>query len=82
MKTFKAISAAFVLALSLSIPAYADTAPGDGHSPGSYVPAPGAIGTPTTEAGDTDLAGGAPAIVGDISFLNIADILWALASTY
>ena len=82
MKTFKAIGAAFVLALSLSIPAYADTAPGDGHTPGRSVPNPGAIGTPTTEPENAGLTCGAPADEGDTSFLNIADILWALASIY
>ena len=35
MKTFKAICAATLLALSLSIPAFADdTDPGDIHTPG------------------------------------------------
>lgn len=76
MKTFKAISAAFVLALSLSIPAYA----GDGHTPGAPAPAP--IVIPTTEPGNTEPADGSPTIGGDIRSLNIADILWLWASIY
>ena len=74
MKTFKAISAAFVLALSLSIPAYA----GDGHTPG----APAPIVIPTTEPGNTEPADGSPTIGGDIRSLNIAAILWLWASIY
>ena len=38
MKTFKVICAAAVLALSLSIPAYADA--GDGHGPGKTTAQP------------------------------------------
>ena len=38
MKTFKVICAAVILALSLSIPAYADGNPGDGHGPGRTSP--------------------------------------------
>lgn len=82
MKNLKAICAATILALSLGISAYADTAPGDSHTPGRTAPAPGDIGTPTREPENTDLTGGSPTIDGDISFLNIADILWALASIY
>ena len=75
MKTLKAMSAAFVLALSLSIPAYSDTAPGDGHSPGRCVPDPGTIGTP---AENTDSTGEASASDVDIRSLNLANFLLAL----
>jgi|GEM_PF-2338520 len=82
MKTFKAICAAMLLALSLSIPAYADTTPGDGHTPGSPSPITSGTGAPTTAPVDTELTGGATAAVGDISFSAFADIMWALASMF
>jgi len=79
MKTFKAICAAAVIALSLSIPAYADdTTPGDIHVPGKPCP----IVTPTTTPEDTGLPGGATAVDGDISFSALADMLWTLASIF
>jgi hypothetical protein len=76
MKTFKAICATLVLALSLSIPAYA----GDGHTPGS--PVPGDVGTPTTVAGDSIATDGISAVDGDTSSVTLTDILWALVSIY
>jgi hypothetical protein len=83
MKTFKAICAASVIAFSLSIPAYADAPPpGDIHVPGSPNPVTGGMPTPTTEPGDTGLAGGATAADGDISFSALADMLWTLASIF
>jgi hypothetical protein len=66
MKTFKATCAATLLALLLSIPAYA----GDGHNPGSPDPVP-ADGLPVTTSVD-----------GDISVLSITDIVWALTSMF
>lgn len=78
MKNVKAICAATLLALSLSIPAYA----GDSHTPGSPSPIPSGIGTPTTAPGDTGLTDGAAAVDGDISVLSITDIVWALASMF
>lgn len=81
MKTFKAICVAAVLALSLSLPAYADTNPGDGHSPGRNTPNPTDIGTPTTAPENPGLVGAASPN-GDISFPTFADIMWALASIY
>ena len=84
MKTFKAICAASVLAFSLSVPAYADPVPppppGDIHIPGQPNPLPGDTVTPTTEPGDTGLAGGATA--GDLSLSALTDMLWALASIF
>ena len=76
MKTFKVICAAVVLALSLSIPAYADGDPGDGHGPGRSVPDPIDNGTPV---GSTDSAATADF---DSGFATYADIIWALASIY
>ena len=75
MKTLKATCATIIVALSLSVSAYADTTPGDNHTPGA--PVPGTTGTPITDPEKTDLAGGAPAIDGDNSCVNIADILLA-----
>ncbi len=78
MKTFKAICAASVLALSLSIPAYAEDPPppppGDIHIPGQ--PIPGDV-NPTTETGG---GGGATVVGGDISSSALADMFWALAA--
>jgi hypothetical protein len=73
MKTVKAMCAATLLALSLSIPAYADTAPGDQHTPGKVCPAP----IPTTSPD-----GLPPAEVGGISLSAFVDIVWALASIF
>ena len=73
MKTFKAIGAAFVLAVSLSITAYADTAPGDGHCPGAPIP----TGTPTTDPKIIDSTGETSTIDGNMSFMTVADILLA-----
>lgn len=78
MKNVKAICAATLLALSLSIPAHA----GDGHTVGTPAPISGGIGTPTTAPGDTGLTDGAAAVDGDISVLSITDIVWALASMF
>jgi hypothetical protein len=76
MKTFKAICATAVLALSLSIPAYADsTNPGDGHSPGGPCSDP-------TETGDLTPTPDAASVDGNLSILTLTDILWALASIY
>jgi hypothetical protein len=65
MKSFKAIGAAFILALSLSIPAYAEEPkdPSDLHQPGAVNPGgiPSGGTTPINHAG-----------------LTLADILSAL----
>jgi hypothetical protein len=77
MKTFKAICAALVIALSLSVPAYAeDPNPGDIHIPGAPSPVTGGTETPTPSQSDP-ASGVAPA--NDIS---LSDILWALASIF
>ena len=75
MKTFKAICAASVIALSLSVPAYAeDPAPGDIHIPGQPCPVTGGDVTPTPSPGVSTPAG-------EIS-LSALDIMWALASIF
>jgi len=80
MKTLKSLGVALALALSLSIPAYADdTDPGDMHSPGWTASAP----TDTeTKLPDTDINGGISAVDTDPGFPTIADILWDLVSIY
>jgi len=78
MKTLKAICAATVLALSLSVVTYADeTTPGDSHSPGSHCPISGG-----TTSGDSEVTGGATAVEGNISFSALADMLWTVASIF
>jgi hypothetical protein len=80
MKTLKSICAAAVLALSLSIPAYADDPiPGIIHSPGmttcegcdTVTSAPGEIESPVASSVD-----------GDISFPSFAEMLWALSAMF
>jgi hypothetical protein len=82
MKTIKAMCAATILALSLSIPASADTNPGDSHTPGRNTVNPINIGTPAPAPESSGLVGTASPVDGDISFPTLADILWALASIY
>ncbi|HEV7683781.1 MAG TPA: hypothetical protein VGO68_16755 [Pyrinomonadaceae bacterium] len=78
MKNLKVIGATIVLALSLSMPAFAEENPGDAHTPGrasqlTEDPTPVKPGSTVIE---TDIDNN------DTSFLNIVDILWALASIY
>jgi hypothetical protein len=80
MKTFKPMCAATLLALSLSITAYADTIPGDSHTPGRNIPAPSDIGSASQEPGDK--TGLASSVDGGISFSIFADMLWTLASIF
>jgi hypothetical protein len=80
MKISKAFCAATLFALSFSVPAYADTTPGDQHTPGRSTSCPGNIGIPTTTRENTGLTSGASADEGDVGLLTLADILWALAS--
>lgn len=82
MKTFKAICAATIIAISLSVTAYADPPPpGDIHIPGAPVPVDGGITTPTATE-DTGLAGGSMTVDGDVGFSALADMLWTLASIF
>ena len=79
MKTLKVLGATIVLALSLSMPAFADgTNPGDGHTPGR--PAPVTSDPTPVKTSSTGIA--IYMDDNDPSFLNIVDILWALASIY
>lgn len=78
MKTFKAICAAAVLALSLTITAYADGNPGDGHGPGRTTSEPSDYGLPAPEDSVTSAA----VSTYDAGFVTIGDIIWALASVY
>jgi hypothetical protein len=82
MKTFKTICAAAILALSLSVSAHADSAPGDQHTPGRNIAVSDDTGTPTPAPETAGFIGAAPAVDNDISFPTLADILWALASIY
>jgi hypothetical protein len=75
MKLIKAICAATLLSLSLSVPGYADTSPGDQHTPGS----PARI---QSGAGDIEVTGKATTGDGDISFSALADMLWTVASIF
>lgn len=80
MKALKAICAAAVLALSLSIPAYADPIPGIIHMPGgpSSVPEEGCKPSPGDE--------GCPAVtstaLGDISSQALMDSWWIIVSMF
>lgn len=68
MKAFKAICAAGVLALSLTIPAYAEdpSNPGDAHQPGGVNPTggppTGLPGTPGPNGGTTPEGGNGPSL--------------------
>jgi hypothetical protein len=76
MKTFKAMCATMVLALSLSVSTFADPPnPGDGHSPGSAAPAPTSI--EPIEIASTD-----GTAEGDLNLLTLDGLLWVVASIY
>ena len=78
MKKFKVICAATVLALSLSIPVYADgTNPGDVHWPGK---ASCVCETPC----DTEETGSTSSTTVDKSFSlsAVIDMLWTVASIF
>lgn len=73
MKKFKLICATFLLALSLSTPAFAENEPGDSHTPGK----PGPV---NTEPGIENSGANEAGALADISGLTIADILLAILS--
>ena len=84
MKTFKAICAASVIALFLSLPVYATDPPppppGDLHIPGTPITADGgSTTTPPPKAGSGDQA---ILTSGDISLTTLADMLRVLALIY
>ena len=74
MKTFKAICAASVIALSLSLPVYATDPPppppGDLHIPGQPITADGGSETPPPSPGSGTATNG-----GNISLTTLADML-------
>ncbi len=79
MKTLKAICTAAILALALSVPAYA----GEISSPGS--PCTADSGTPDTTSsalGDISSPAIASTAPGDMGSPGLADILLALASIF
>jgi opacity protein-like surface antigen len=79
MKTIKSICAAAVLAISLTIPAYAeDPNPGIIHTPGKTACESGDTGTLATgEIGASDTS-----LDGDISFSVYAEMLWTLTAMF
>lgn len=73
MKTMKAICTATILALVLTVPAYA----GDISTPG--VSCEGEIGCPGTPApGDVATPGSQSTLLGDIGSPGLMDILWTV----
>lgn len=70
MKTFKAICLAAILALALSVPAYA----GEMHTPGYTPPPP----PPPPESSITETSFD----LGDLSTTSVEGILWVLASMF
>jgi hypothetical protein len=82
MKNIKAICVSTLLALSLSITVFADTIPGDNHSPGSPAPTPGTVvvGTPSADA-DGIIAGETP-VSNDITLSTLGDIFWTMTSIF
>jgi hypothetical protein len=77
MKTFKAICAALVLVISLSIPIFADG--GEVHTPGRssvVIGEPGVIDPKAEENGNKTNADG------DDGYSVLADIIWAVASIF
>jgi len=79
MKTLKATCATLMFALLLSITAYSEPNPGDGHSPGSPTVAPIASPTPVP----TDATAIQESAVGDEpDLVTFVDVLWAIASIY
>jgi hypothetical protein len=81
MKTLKSLGVALALALSLSIPAYADTVPGDGHGPGRSDPADPGIVSTTKGLAQTDISDPST-VASDLGVQTITDIFWSLASMY
>ena len=79
MRTFKAICATLILALSLSATtAFADGTPGDGHTPGSPAPPTGISTAPEDPTLTTETE--TPSAGSDV--ITLEDILWALTAIY
>ena len=79
MKTLKATCATLLFALLLSIPAYSEPNPGDGHSPGSPTVVPTASPTPTSMVATATQGSG---VEDEPDFVTFTDVLWAIASIY
>ena len=75
MKTLKAICTAAILALALSVPAYA----GDILTPGFTAPPPSPESNST---GDMSVPTATSSALDDMSTPGFADILWVLASIF
>jgi hypothetical protein len=83
MKVLKVICAATVIALSLSIPTYADgtgTDPGIIHVPGMISPV--SANTDTPSSGDTGSPGVASTELEDIGSSAFTDTLWTMLSIF
>jgi hypothetical protein len=79
MRTFKAICATLILALSLSATTvFADGTPGDGHTPGSAAPQTGTSTAPEDPALTTETE----TTSADSEVITLQDILWALTAIY
>jgi hypothetical protein len=78
MKTLRLLGAALVLALSLSFSVYADTDPGDIHTPGRA----DGCATQTQCTIAIEPTGDSSTDDNDSGFPTIYDILWDLASIY
>ena len=81
MRTLKAICAAAILALALSVSAYG----GDVSTPGAPAPVPGhvsTLGVVPTNPGDIQTPGEVSTAPGDIGMPGFADILLALVSMF
>jgi hypothetical protein len=79
MKTFKAICAATVLALFLSIPAYAeDPKPGDQHEPGRAV----CVCEMPADDGKTGSTSTTTTVDSEFSLVSVMDMLWTVASIF
>ena len=79
MKTFKVICAATVLALSLSIPVYAeDPKPGDNHEPGRSA----CVLEMPCDAGDAESTNSTTTVDSDLTVSAVVDMLWTMASIF
>jgi len=79
MKTFKVICAATVLALSLSIPVFAeDPKPGDNHEPGR----PACTLEMPCDAGDAESTNSTLTVDNDLTLLAVVDIFWTMTSIF
>jgi hypothetical protein len=78
MTTLKVICAATILALSLSVPAYADGTPGEVHEPGKASCVTGLL-TDDGNSGSTKLT---TTIDNDFGLSAVVNMLWTVASIF